>query len=438
MPFMPMARTLLFAVCTALVGAGVGHAQLPLPVTTPDLPVQRIDDLTRDVRDQLDRSLEDVRQIELRDLLRANRDVLERGPRRTVIIRSEILAIDPTDTLISAAQAAGFRIRRQEILTGLGTRIVVFEPPRRWSTRRALRRLEDLAPDGIFDFNHIYSRSGSTTAASQVNTIQPTLAGFRPRIGVVDTGIESSHPSMSMTRVTERAIGVSDYVPAVHGTQVSSLIAGQAGGFQAPSAGAEIFSADVYGGAPTGGSAEALSAALGWMAEENVPVINISIVGPPNRILEAVVSRMSARGHLIVAAVGNDGPSARPLYPAAYEFVVGVTAVSASGRIIPEAARGDHIDFAAPGAEMIAAVPEGGFAEIRGTSFAAPLVTGLLAQQMDRPDPILAQNAVRQLESQARDTGRNGRDRIYGVGIVGENYRFDSYAVTGERGRYAD
>ena len=67
---------------------------------------------------------------------------------------------------------------------------------------------------------------------------------------------------------------------------------------------------------PTGGAVDAVAAAFGWMARERVAVINVSLVGPRNALLERVVKTLVSRGHLIVAAVGNDGPAAPPLYPA--------------------------------------------------------------------------------------------------------------------------
>ena len=82
---------------------------------------------------------------------------------------------------------------------------------------------------------------------------------------------------------------------------------------------------------PSGGSIDAILGALGWMAREHVPVVNISLVGPPNTLLENVTRAMVARGHLLVAAVGNDGPAAKPLYPAAYPGVIGVTGVDENG-----------------------------------------------------------------------------------------------------------
>jgi hypothetical protein len=56
-----------------------------------------------------------------------------------------------------------------------------------------------------------------------------------------------------------------------------------------------------------------------------------------------------------------------------------VTGVDAEGRALPEAGRAGHLDFAAPGADMIAAVPGQGYTAVRGTSFASPLAAARLA-----------------------------------------------------------
>jgi hypothetical protein len=59
--------------------------------------------------------------------------------------------------------------------------------------------------------------------------------------------------------------------------------------------------------------------------------------------------------------------------------VIAVTAVDAKGRALPEAGKAAHLDFAAPGADMAAALPGQGYARVRGTSFAAPLAAARLA-----------------------------------------------------------
>jgi subtilisin family serine protease len=136
--------------------------------------------------------------------------------------------------------------------------------------------------------------------------------------------------------------------------------------------------ADVYGDDPAGGSAFAIVRALGWMAARGVRVVTVSLVGPANPLLDGAIRLARERGVTVVAAVGNDGPAAPPAYPASYPGVIAVTGIDGRGRVLPEAGRALHVDFAAPGADMRAADARGGSSAVRGTSFAAPLVAGRL------------------------------------------------------------
>jgi subtilisin family serine protease len=163
--------------------------------------------------------------------------------------------------------------------------------------------------------------------------------------------------------------------------------------------------------------------ALSWLVQEKVPVINVSLVGPPNRVLEGVVQRVIAGGHIVVAAVGNDGPAAPPLYPAAWPGVVGVTGVDARRRVLVEAERGAQVRFAAPGAQMAAAKSPSGYTLVRGTSFAAPIVAGLLALNLPAPGKAAADRAIMALAQEAVDLGSPGPDPVYGFGLVGEALR---------------
>ena len=85
-----------------------------------------------------------------------------------------------------------------------------------------------------------------------------------------------------------------------------------------------------------------------------------------------------------------------------------------------EACRGKHLALAAPGADLRAAdaTDATGYKEVRGTSFAAPLVAGLLAHALIEPDLAAGENALAALTAQAIDLGPRGRDEIYGAGLV--------------------
>jgi subtilisin family serine protease len=98
---------------------------------------------------------------------------------------------------------------------------------------------------------------------------------------------------------------------------------------------------------------------------------------------------------------------------------VAVTAVDRRRRVLLEAGRGAHVDFAALGSDVSAASTGGGFVSVRGTSFAAPLVARLLAERLDRPDRAEAERAIALLAQSALDLGPRGRDNIYGAGLLG-------------------
>jgi subtilisin family serine protease len=87
--------------------------------------------------------------------------------------------------------------------------------------------------------------------------------------------------------------------------------------------------------------------------------------------------------------------------------------------VLVEAERGPQVKFAAPGADMAAACPPGKYMAVRGTSFASPIVAGLLAVDLSAPDPGAAQRAVADLTRAAVDLGSRGPDRVYGNGLVG-------------------
>jgi subtilisin family serine protease len=206
--------------------------------------------------------------------------------------------------------------------------------------------------------------------------------------------------------------------PAQHGTAVASLLVGRGDGFESVIPGATLYTADIFCG-HGGGSMALLAIALDWMAREKVAVVNISLVGAKSVLLTGLVRALTTRGFLLVAAVGNDGPTAPPLFPASYPDVVGVTGVDGKHKVLPEACRGEQVDFAAVGAGLVAADVGGAFSEIRGTSFATPIVAALLAGSLQAPNPAKAREALATLESTAIDIGNNGTDPSYGKGLVG-------------------
>ena len=400
-----------------LLLAPPGAVALGLPAPLPSLPV----DLRGTVVEPVDRTTRDLtglRQRQLRQLLREHRQYLDTDPRGAPVVRGEVVAIDPTPDALQRAHDAGFRVREQRRLDALGLRVVVLQAREGQRSRAALKALRRLDPSGSYEFNHLYLGSGSTVDAAIPAPADAGTAALR--VGLVDSGVDAGHPALADVQVQRWGCG-GGAKPHRHGTAVASLLVGSR--VRAASARHRLYAADIYCGRPTGGAVTGLAEAFAWLAGEKVAVVNLSIVGPPNQLLERSVQAMLARGHVLVAAVGNDGPAAAPLYPAAYPGVIGVTAVDARDRVLPEAGRGDQVDFAAPGAGLSAAGDGGGWWEVRGTSFAAPLVARLAAAQAARPNPDAAARVQSALAAQARDAGPRGDDPRYGRGLLGGDQR---------------
>ena len=434
-------RALLAALGAASLGAftpaqaQLGLPRIGLPSVTRELPRELPRELLRlpaaPLPDLLQNSvpLQSLRLSTVSDLLRLHRDVLEPDPAGEPVRRQELLLVSPAPAVVDAALAMGMVVVREQNLAALELRQLVLRVPTGLPTAAALASLRALDPQLDADFNHIYTRSGDVRAAAAA----PMQGGDAPtasarRVGLIDGGVDRQHAALRQASI--EAWGCKGAtVPSAHGTAVASLLVGRDGAFAGVTPQSALYAADVYCEQPAGGAAEDIALALAWMAQRHVGVVNVSLVGPANKVLERAVQAVVSKGHLIVAAVGNDGPAAPPLYPASYAGVVGVTGVWPTRRVLPEAAQGPQVTFAAPGADMAVARHGGGYAVARGTSFAAPLVAGLLAESHRAPDVASALAAVQRVTESAQDLGAPGRDLVYGAGLVGERARVAPDAV---------
>lgn len=378
-------------------------AQLPVPrLGLPELPVQLPVPGAGGLQ---------VRTLRIERLLDEHRAELDRSPPGDLILRAQVVGIDITDEALTRITQARFVVLRTQDLAELGVKITVLQTPDGESATRGLKRLRKLDPEGTYDYNHVYLDSSAQDAAAMpaAETKRNVRRGGTGRVGLIDGGVDAKHEVFGAIRIHHHGCD-GNVVPSPHGTAVAHLLVSH------DSIG-EIFAADVYCGQAFGGALDAVSAAFGWMARERVAVINVSLVGPRNKLMQRVVEALVARGHVIVAAVGNDGPAAPPLYPASYDGVIGVTAVDSKHRVLIEACRGKQVDFAAQGSDFEAAAGAPNiYVPVRGTSFAAPMIAVMFAVDLPAPDPAQAQIALTKWKGMANDLGKPGRDDVYGAG----------------------
>ena len=436
-------RILALAVALSASTAPV-HAQLRLPslgnalspITRSPL-VQRVEPLVDNVLAPVD--LLTARLAAATQLQHDHRRELDRDPKGELIVRAEVLAQPSSPAAREALLSAGFKPLREEPLDGLDEALIVMKAPPDMSLADAVARARAIDPAGAYDFHHIYLGSGSVGAPGAASTpavvAEPVPRSAGPlQVGLIDSGVDDAHPTLRHAEILRHGCADGAH-PAPHGTAVASLMVGAGDRFTSALPRATLYAGDAYCDAATGGSVEAIARELAWMARMRVAVVNISLVGPSNQILQRVIEHAVARGMLIVAAVGNDGPAAPPLYPASWPGVVGVGAVDGKLRLLPEGARGPQVMFVAPGADMAAAASgTRAFVPVRGTSFAAPFVAGLLAAGYQQASPEGARAALARLAAGARDLPQAPREGI-GRGLVAESLStpLDAVAIAHER-----
>lgn len=207
-------------------------------------------------------------------------------------------------------------------------------------------------------------------------------------IAVIDTGIDIEHPEL-IGRIHGEPVNVTQYnwSADAHGTAIAGIIAANANNGEgifgvAPSA--EILAIKACQPRNEGGMAarcftSTLVKALDVAMTQNATLINMSLSGPPDDMVEQYVQLALDQGRVVVAAAGNGGPNAKPGFPAAIPDVVAVTAVDINSHLYKEANLGDYIDLSAPGVDIISPAPGGNYPVLSGTSMAAAHVTGVAA-----------------------------------------------------------
>ncbi|WP_186456905.1 S8 family serine peptidase [Sphingomonas suaedae] len=394
---------------TLFVAATPGSAQL---IPAPQLPgVGGAVDRVTGLAPQVDRTLSDARALvqaqtaRMRDLVRRHPDRIALDARGNAARAGELIVLDADAQTIVAAQARGFELLEQVDLAEMAVGYARFATPRGMALAKAEKRLRGIARGKDVSADQLHFASGATAASAPRNISGVKPSGGGGRIGIIDGGVSARTPGLA------RQQGFAEGAPRPHdhAAAIASILTGD-GVVRASAPRARLYVADVYGADPAGGNATAIARALIWMTREKVPVVVISLVGPPNALLARIVVAARKLGTVVVAAVGNDGPAAAPAYPASYAGAISVTGVDARGRPLIEAGRAAKIDYAAPGADLLVGGTDGKARKARGTSFAAPFVAARLSAHLNGD----VGRAIRSLDREAQP----GNVRRVGRGIL--------------------
>ncbi|MGB8275801.1 MAG: S8 family serine peptidase [Alphaproteobacteria bacterium] len=342
----------------------------------------------------------------------------------------EVVAANPPPEFEITAQAYGFRVLEKISLKNLGFEVWRLRIPDGLSVPEAISRLAERFPGLLVDANHRYqgqagvARPGSLARALMGWNTQDSNCGEGIRIGMIDTPVDINHEALRGQKIEARSFirPVRQPAPAEHGTAIAAMLVGKpdANGWGGLLPEAQLLAANIFAITDSGTQAAdlvALLKAVDWLASEHVSVVNMSIAGADNRLMRFAISHAADRSMVMVAAVGNWGTADRPAYPAAYDQVIGVTAIDGNDKIYAYANRGAYVAFAAPGVEVWTAVPGGGKYQ-SGTSFAVPYLTSLLATEIASGAKPSSASLKELFSREAVDLGAPGKDDVFGWGLV--------------------
>jgi subtilisin family serine protease len=329
--------------------------------------------------------------------------------------------------------AQGFHIETQT-QGSIAPQIVRLRVPQGTSLTQARQKVRLLDARASTDFDHFYyldEGAGACVraecqAASLVNWSSSDAAqcGPTPLIGLIDTGIDLEHEALKeqAIEVVPRPASHADASLRDHGTAVAALLVGRPDS-QTPGLlpQAKIVAVDAFyrdGGTADRTDVTSLVDAIEALAKRGVRVMNMSLSGPANAILQKAIEATQAKGIVIIAAAGHNGAGGEPSYPAAYPGVVAVTAVDQDLNVYRRATQGAYVDLSAPGVNVWTASAKGSGALRTGTSYAVPFVSAAAGLLLASNPELNTKVVQSRLEEHTRDLGKPGWDPTFGFGLI--------------------
>jgi hypothetical protein len=328
--------------------------------------------------------------------------------------------VDPA-LLQTVSGAAGVQLIDASPLPSIDRVLARFLVPAGTQTAAALLLLQ--AQPGVesaqFDYRYRVAAAHSDPYAwmnygatlTGADRLQEVSSGEGVTVALIDTGVDVTHPELA-ARIAE-AVDVTDFgmTPDRHGTAVAGLIAGEAdNGVGAYGMAPRARVLAIKACQPESRTAVAsrcwsstLAKGLDLALARNARIINMSLGGPQDQVLQKVVAAALAKSALIVAAAGNGGADAAPPFPAATPGVLAVTAVDARVRLYGEDTLGSFVSLGAPGVNVPVPVPQETYpGQLSGSSMAAAHASGIAALLLSKAPMATGEQLRSALESSAR------------------------------------
>lgn len=158
--------------------------------------------------------------------------------------------------------------------------------------------------------------------------------------------------------------------------------------------------------------------AITYAVDYNVDVINLSLGSKQfSDIVNTAIQEAISQGIIVVASAGNAGDSSYS-YPASLQNVISVGAISSIGEVSEFSNYNNKVDFVAPGEHIFTTMPDNSYEYMKGTSFSAPIVSGVVSLMKSVNPSLTSQEIVKKLAEDSLDKGSPGKDDYYGYGLI--------------------
>jgi subtilisin len=208
--------------------------------------------------------------------------------------------------------------------------------------------------------------------------------GRRIKIGIIDTGVDYSHPDLQrsvyggINLIHRHLLPMDDNG---HGTHIAGTIAAdsQRSGIVGVAPHGAIHAIKAFDYKGTAFVSDIIQG-IEWCMHYRMDIINMSF-GMKNhsKALESAVRNAVYSGKVVVASSGNNGKMNQMDYPARFPQTIAVGATNQNHKIAIFSNRGKRIDIYAPGEKIYSTWLHGNYHVMSGTSMATSHVTGVIA-----------------------------------------------------------
>lgn len=249
-------------------------------------------------------------------------------------------------------------------------------------------------------------------------------------VGIVDTGIDSTHPDLTGVVVA----GKDSWSPAGdgqtdatgHGTAMASLVAGHGHGVDGSEGvlgvapGAKILSYGAWREGDDEYNDAELEKGLRWVLDNGADVILLAYGGGTSTPTEeALIDEALGKGIPVIAPTRNASAGQRSIgFPGLYEGVTLVGCTDSKGDYSDVGLTAPEVSVAAPCEDLTSASTGGGYNDISGTSKAGAVVAGTYALVRSHWPDISLKDMHRKIFFTADDKLAPGRDAYLGYGVI--------------------